>query len=74
MVAYEPRQGVVGALDITITALEQTTFARSFKGWKLDAATKKSTPYFVRASITNLGESSLAGRESRSTSWTATTR
>ena len=43
-------------LDIKVTRLEKTTFKKSFVGWDLDAETKKSTPYFVRATVTNLGD------------------
>lgn len=62
VVAYEPRQGQVGALDIKVTRLEKTTFEESFKGWKLDDTTKKTNPYFVRATIENVGSSDLGGR------------
>ena len=62
VVAYHPRQDQVGVLDIKVTALEKTTFEESFTGWKLDAATKKTNPYFVRATIKNVGETNLGGR------------
>ena len=58
-VAYEVRQGVVGVLDITVTRLEKTSFAESFVGWDLDDETKKAKPYFVRATVTNRGETDL---------------
>ena len=61
-VAYEPRQGLVGVLDIKVTRLEKTSFKKSFVGWDLDAQTKKSSPYFVRATITNRGTTQLGGR------------
>ena len=61
-VAYEPRQKKVGVLDLTVTGLQQTTFAKSFQGWKLDARTKKSTPYFVDVAVKNLGRLDLGGR------------
>ena len=59
VVAYEPRQKVVGVLDIKVTKLVRTTFKESFEGWKLDGATKKATPYFVHATIKNIGQSNL---------------
>lgn len=62
VVAYEPRQELLGVLGITVKRIDKTTFAKSFAGWKLDAATKAMTPYFVQASITNEGESDLGGR------------
>ena len=62
VVAYEPRQGTVGVLDIKVTALEKTTFAKSFQGWQLDKATLKTNPYFVHASVKNVGKTDLGGR------------
>ncbi len=62
VVAYEPRQGQVGALDIKVTRLEKTSFKESFKGWKLDDATKKTNPYFVHATVKNVGNTDLGGR------------
>jgi hypothetical protein len=61
-VAYELRQGVVGVLDIKVTSLEQTSFKKSFAGWDLDDQQKKSNPYFVRATVTNRGETDLGGK------------
>lgn len=62
VVAYEPRQKQVGVLDIQVTKLEKTTFKESFAGWKLDDATRKTNPYFVRATVKNVGDSDLGGR------------
>ena len=61
-VAYEVRQGVVAVLDITVTRLEKTSFEESFVGWDIDADTKTKKPYFVRATVTNAGETDLSGR------------
>jgi hypothetical protein len=62
VVAYHPRQDQVGVLDIRVTRLEKTTFKESFTGWKLDEATKTTNPYFVRATIKNVGDTNLGGR------------
>ena len=62
VVAYRPRQEQVAALDIRVTSLERTTFKKSFQGWKLDDASKKANPYFVRAKLTNVGETDLGRR------------
>jgi hypothetical protein len=59
-VAYEPRQELVGALDITVTRTDQANF-RLFSGWQLKAETRKTTPYFVHAKIRNVGETDLGG-------------
>lgn len=60
IVAWKPRSDVTGVLDITVTKIELTTL-KDFIAFKLDAASKASTPYYVRASVTNAGESDLAG-------------
>lgn len=61
-VAYEVRQGVVGVLDVTVTRLEKTSFEESFVGWDVDAETKTTKPYFVRATVVNRGETDLGER------------
>ncbi len=61
-VAYELRQGVVGVLDIKVTRLEKTSFGKSFVGWDLDQGQKNSNPYFVRATVTNRGDTDLGGK------------
>jgi len=63
VIAWQPRQDLVGVLDVTVTKLEQTTFAQSFEGWDVKAEQKKKvTPYFVRATVTNRGETNLSKR------------
>jgi hypothetical protein len=63
VVAYKPRQDVVGALDIVVTALERTTIKAEFSAWQLTDAQKNSNPYFVRATVKNVGDTDLGGRE-----------
>ncbi|GAB7006160.1 hypothetical protein JCM18899A_36330 [Nocardioides sp. AN3] len=60
-VSWRPRQSVVGTLRISVDSLERTTFARSFRDWRVDARTKTYAPFFVHAHITNVGSSDLAG-------------
>jgi len=63
VIAWQPRQNLVGVLDIDVTRLEQTSFAESFQGWDVKAEQKKKVrPYFVRATVTNRGETNLSGR------------
>jgi hypothetical protein len=62
-VAYEVKQGEVGVLDIKVTRLEKTSFGKSFVGWDLDSGQQKANPYFVRATVTNRGETNLTGRQ-----------
>ena len=61
VVAYEPRQDQVGALDVDVTRLERTTID-DFSAWQLSDDQKKSTPYYVHARIENVGRSDLGGR------------
>lgn len=60
IVAWKPRSDVTGVLDITVSKIEQTT-VQDFIAFKLDEASKASTPYYVRASVTNAGETDLSG-------------
>ena len=63
VIAWQPRQNLVGVLDINVTQLVRTTFAQSFEGWDVKAEQKKGlTPYFVRATVANLGETNLSQR------------
>jgi hypothetical protein len=63
VVAWQPRQNLVGVLDIKVTRLEKTSFAESFEGWDVKAEQKKKvTPYFVHASVANRGDTNLSGR------------
>lgn len=62
VVAYHPRQDVVGVLGITVERIDKTSFKESFAGWKLGPEFTGTTPYFVRALLTNEGEADLGGR------------
>jgi hypothetical protein len=62
-VSYQPRQDSVGVLELSVTRIERTTFRKSFAGWQLGAGAKRKTPYFVRATATNAGETDLGGRQ-----------
>jgi hypothetical protein len=62
-IAWQPRQDLVGVLDINVTQLARTTFETSFEGWDVSKEQEKNvTPYFVRATVTNLGETNLSQR------------
>ncbi len=69
VVAYQLRQDDVATVAITVQRIERTTFEKSFPGWNVDAATAARTPYFVRLSVTNLGEEDLGGRRLDSVLW-----
>jgi hypothetical protein len=61
IVAYRPRQDQVAALGIAVTSLERTSI-KDFSAWQLSPAQKKSTPYYVRARVENVGDTDLGGR------------
>ena len=60
-VAYEPRQDLVGAMEITVTSMEKATFDL-FVGWDITKQIRSTAPYFVRAKVTNVGDTDLGGR------------
>lgn len=63
VIAWQPRQDLIGVLDLDVTRLEKTSFAESFEGWDVKAEEKKKvTPYFVRATAINRGDTNLSGR------------
>ena len=61
VVAYHPRQDDVAALDIQVTSLEKAPI-KAFSAWQLSDAQKRSSPYYVRATIENVGDTDLGGR------------
>jgi hypothetical protein len=58
-VSWQPRQGVVGTLWISVDRVVPTTFKQSFRDWRVDEKTRTSTPYFVYARVANLGDTDL---------------
>jgi hypothetical protein len=69
VIAFERRQDEVAVLQIAVQKIERTTFAASFPGWNLDAATATRTPYFVRVALTNEGETDLGGLKLANVLW-----
>ena len=61
-VAWEPDQKRVGALEVKVTSMEQASF-KQFVGWEITKQIKKTAPYFVRATVTNVGESDLGSKK-----------
>lgn len=62
VVAYQPRQGLIGALDIQVRKLRQATID-DLSAWQLSEAQQKSTPYYVDAVVENVGDTDLGGRD-----------
>jgi hypothetical protein len=63
LVAWKPRQDVVGVVGISVLRIERTTVAASLQGYRLDAAAAASTPYFVTIEVGNGGDTDLGGRQ-----------
>ncbi|MGB0099192.1 MAG: hypothetical protein WBP61_02835 [Nocardioides sp.] len=61
VVAYMPRQEQVGALDIAVRKLERAKIS-DLSAWQLSPAQQKSTPYYVTATVKNVGDINLGGR------------
>ena len=58
-VAWQPDQKTVGVIKVAVTRLQQVRMT-AFRDWRLDAQTRRSTPYFVHATVTNAGRSDLS--------------
>lgn len=54
-VAYSPNAKKSTILDITVNSVKQVSIAE-FKTYRLEDRTKKSTPYFVKVTVKNVGE------------------
>ncbi len=61
--AWRPRQDLVGVVDVSIRRIDVTTIKKSLKNFRLSKEAKASTPYFVRAEVTNVGETDLGARQ-----------
>lgn len=59
-VTWQPQGKPVSVAALTVTKLQKVPIS-VFADWKLDKTTQRSTPYFVRATVKNLGHSDLGG-------------
>ncbi len=59
-VAWAVTAKKITALDLTVTDVQKVSL-KQLKAWKLDAATKKSTPYFVNVKVGNVGKGDAGG-------------
>jgi len=59
-VSWHPNQKTTGVMKVSVTKLQKVPIS-AFSAWRLDAATQKSTPYFVHATVRNLGKTALSG-------------
>jgi hypothetical protein len=60
-VSWKPDQRTVGVIAVTVTKLQKEPI-KAFSAWRLGPATQKSTPYFVKATVRNLGRTNLSGK------------
>jgi hypothetical protein len=59
-VSWQPNQKTIGVIKLSVTKLQQVPVS-TFSDFRLSSAVRKSTPYFVRATVRNLGKSDLSG-------------
>jgi hypothetical protein len=59
-VSWHPNQKTTGVMKVSVTKLEKVPIS-AFKDWQLDAATQRSTPFYVHATVRNLGKGPLSG-------------
>lgn len=55
VVAYSPNAKKRTVLEITVNSVKQVSI-KEFGAYRLDDRTKKSTPYFVKVTVKNVGE------------------
>lgn len=63
VIAWQPRQDLVGVVDVAVTRIDETTVQASLAGFDLDADDQRSTPYFVKLKVTNVGDTDLGARQ-----------
>ncbi len=61
VIAFQRRQNEIGVLEVNVERIERTSFEQSFPGWNVDDVTAARTPYFVRLTVTNVGDAGLGG-------------
>jgi hypothetical protein len=58
-VAWQPDQKTVGVIKMAVTGQQHVRIS-TFRDFRLDRATRRSTAYFVHVKVTNLGKSDLS--------------
>jgi hypothetical protein len=59
-VSWRPAHRPTGVIAVSVTAVQKMPIS-AFSDWRLDKQTRQSTPYFVHATVRNLGRSNLSG-------------
>lgn len=58
-VAWQPRQDTVVAIELSVDRIDETSYKESFEGWVVTKQMKGQTPYFVHATVTNVGDADV---------------
>ena len=58
-VSWQPNQKKTGVIKLSVTKLERVPIS-TFSDFRLSATVRRSTPYFVHATVRNLGKSDLS--------------
>jgi hypothetical protein len=58
-VSWQPDQRTTGVIKVAVTRLRRVPI-RTFSDWRLTGEVRRSTPYFVDATVTNVGKSDLS--------------
>ena len=58
-VSWQPDQKTTGVVALTVTGLLKMPIS-AFSAWRLEPATRRSTPYFVQVTVRNLGHTDLS--------------
>ncbi len=59
-VSWQPNLKKTGVAAIKVTRLQKVPIS-TFRDWQLDPTVQASTPYFVHATVRNLGRTNLSG-------------
>jgi hypothetical protein len=59
-VVHQVADSASSAMTVTVSAVERGSI-KDFENFSLDAATRRSSPYYVRATVENLGPAGLGG-------------
>lgn len=60
--AWQPKRDLDATLEVRVDEIEQTTMD-SFSAFRLDRSTRRSTPYYVRVSVENVGKGNVGGTD-----------
>ncbi len=59
---FSPKANKEATVEVSVDSVERAKIS-AFSGFKLDESLRKSTPYYVRVSVTNIGTTQAGGAE-----------